>query len=142
MDKGRTPKQLLFGQLMQSRPFHGPKKRWHDEVVGDLHAMSVGDEWFRLCQIVSSGQRCVPELLKFWHKTEGQLITCAANVFSNIGTFYCVCGRCFRRKGDLTRHCNFCGASNLLLVQEESQNFAIMVHCSVGSCQVTKCVCV
>ena len=27
MDEGRSPKQLLFDELVKRRPFHGPKKR-------------------------------------------------------------------------------------------------------------------
>jgi len=50
MDDSHTPKQLLFGELLRRRPFHGVKKRWNDEVAGDLHAIGVGDGWFQLCQ--------------------------------------------------------------------------------------------
>jgi len=50
MDESRTPKQLLFGKLFKRRPFHRTKKRWRDEIVGDLCAIGVGDEWFQLCQ--------------------------------------------------------------------------------------------
>jgi len=31
-------------------------------------------------------------------------ITCAAKIFSNLGTFQCACGHNFWRKGDLTRN--------------------------------------
>jgi len=41
MDEGRTNKQLLFGELLQRWPFHDPKKRWRDEVVGDFHAIGA-----------------------------------------------------------------------------------------------------
>jgi len=47
MDEGRTPKQLLFGEVFRRRPFHGVKKRWRDEVAGDLHAIGIGDWWFQ-----------------------------------------------------------------------------------------------
>ena len=43
------------------------------------------------------------------------VITCAANIFSNLESCQCVCGRTLRRKGDLSRHRNFCRGSNLLL---------------------------
>ena len=43
MDDGCTPKQLLFVELLQKWPFDGVKKRWCDEVTGDLLAISVGD---------------------------------------------------------------------------------------------------
>ena len=50
MDEQRAPKQLLFGELVKRRPFQGPKKRWRDEVMSDLHALGVTDEWHWLCQ--------------------------------------------------------------------------------------------
>ena len=46
MDEGRTPKQLLFGELLRRRQFHGVKKRWRDEVAGDLRAIGIEDGWF------------------------------------------------------------------------------------------------
>ena len=114
----------LFGELMQRWPFHGPKERWHDEVVGDLCAIVVGDGWFQLCQ------DC-----KQWLEVCSSAVDVLAQ---NKGTMFF-----FQFRGDLPRHCNFCGASNLLLVQEESYNSAITVHCKcvcVHACVV--CVCV
>ena len=77
-------------------------------------------------------------------------ITCAANVFSNLRTFYCVCGRCFRKKGDLTRHCKFCGASILLLARTLPSWFTVlwaatkwpsMCVCGMCVCGMHVCVC-
>ena len=76
MDDGCTPKQLLFGELLRRQPFHGVKKRWCDEVTGDLHAISVGGG-FSYARIISSGQRYAPVLLTFLykhHKVEGQVL--------------------------------------------------------------------
>ena len=62
IDNDHIPKKLLFGELVKKYPFHGPKKRWCDEVMGDLRAIGVEDGWSR---IVRSGQSCVPVLLMF-----------------------------------------------------------------------------
>jgi len=45
----RLPKQLFFGELLKKRPFHGAKKRWRDEVMSDLWAISVED-WYVVSQ--------------------------------------------------------------------------------------------
>ena len=44
------PKQLLFGDLWKK--CHGTKKRWRDQLAGDLQAMheSLKDGWYQLCQ--------------------------------------------------------------------------------------------
>jgi len=84
--------------------------RWQDICV----QLALGMGGFSYVRIVNYGQNCVPVLLTFLQKTEK--ITCAANIFSNLESFQCVCGRTFRRKGDLSRHRNFCRGSNLLLV--------------------------
>jgi len=62
MDESRTPKQLLFGELLKTRPFHGTKKRWRDEIVGDLRAIGVGDEWFQLCQNRRQWYSCTTQM--------------------------------------------------------------------------------
>ena len=50
----RLPKQLLFGELLKKRPFHGAKKRWRDEMMSDLWAIGVED-WYAVCQDVKGG---------------------------------------------------------------------------------------
>ena len=36
----------LFGWLPQTRPFHGPKKRWRDSLKDDLSSLEINDgEW-------------------------------------------------------------------------------------------------
>ena len=51
MEDHRVPKQLLFGELVRTRPRHGPKKRWHDVVRSDLQAIGVSaDEWYAVAQ--------------------------------------------------------------------------------------------
>jgi len=45
MSVDRLLKQLLFRELLKKRPFHSAKKRWRDEVMSDLWAISVED-WY------------------------------------------------------------------------------------------------
>ena len=44
------PKQLLFGELQKKRACHGTKKRWRDQVAGDLQAIGLKYGWYQLCQ--------------------------------------------------------------------------------------------
>ena len=74
LDEGRIPKQLLFGELMQSLPFYGPKKRWCDEVAGDLHAMGVGDEWSQLCQNHKQWSEMCSSAVDVLAQNRGQLL--------------------------------------------------------------------
>ena len=50
MSDDRLPKQLLFGELQKTRPFHRTKKRWCHGVLSDLKAISIEDNWYSLCQ--------------------------------------------------------------------------------------------
>ena len=121
MDNDSIPKKLLFGELVKKCPFHGPKKRWRDELMDALHAISVEDDWYQLCQnhqAWSELSMC-SNAIDVLAPNRGAN-TCAANIFSDPRTFYCVCGRHFRRLGDLTRHCAFCGATSLSLVWDDS----------------------
>ena len=59
----------LLGELLRRRPSHGVKKRWHDEVAGDL---PLGMGGFGYARIVNCCQSCIPVLLTFLHKTEEQ----------------------------------------------------------------------
>ena len=40
-DNRRRPKQLLFGELLKSRPFHGTKQHWRDVVNTDLKSLNI-----------------------------------------------------------------------------------------------------
>jgi len=115
MGDGRTPKQILFGELLRRRPLHGVNKRWHDEVAGDLHAIGVG--WFQLCQDHKQCSEICSSAINILAQSRGT-VSYAANIFNNLET-NCMCGRSFRRKSDLTRHRNFCKATDLSLVQDE-----------------------
>ena len=35
----QIPKQLLFGELVKTRPRYGPKKRWRDLAVMDVRTL-------------------------------------------------------------------------------------------------------
>jgi len=48
MGDDRLPKQLLFRDFLK-RPFQGSKKRWRDELMSYLKAISVED-WYVVCQ--------------------------------------------------------------------------------------------
>ena len=37
MTDDRLPKQILFGELLSTRPFYGPKLIWRDRMQRDLH---------------------------------------------------------------------------------------------------------
>ena len=66
MSDDRLPKQLLFGELLATRPAHGPKLRWRDVVLGDIQRMGFDalswfsaaqdrSGWFDACQSILSG---------------------------------------------------------------------------------------
>eukprot|EP00117_Sycon_ciliatum_P010672 scpid14558/ scgid12480/ len=87
-----TPKQLLFGELPAPRPRHGPKKRWRDVVSTDLADLGV-TTWLESCQD-RPGWRQVASSTPPPRPAPDPLL--------------CVCGRPFRRPGDLKRHAKFC----------------------------------
>ena len=68
---------------MQRRPFHGPKKRWHNEVVGDLRAIGVVEGWFQLYQDCKQWSEICSSGVDILAKNRG-IVTCAANIFSNL----------------------------------------------------------
>ena len=37
------PKCILFGELDKTRPRHGPRKRWRDNVVSDMKDCQIVD---------------------------------------------------------------------------------------------------
>ena len=41
MSDDRLPKIVLFGELKNKHPGHGPKKRWRDLVSGDLQQLGM-----------------------------------------------------------------------------------------------------
>ena len=58
----------MVNYVLNPRPFHGVKKKWHNEVAGDLHVIGVGDEWFQL------RQDCKCSAIDILAQREGQLL--------------------------------------------------------------------
>ena len=112
MESSRMPKQLLFGELEKKRPSRGTKRRWRDLVAVDLKRTEMTDGWYDqaqdriawkvLCQdgVLSLVEQSHPG----WHP--------GASSCHTIDSYSCLCGRSFRRKGDLTRHRRFCSNSS------------------------------
>ena len=46
VDRDRTPKQILFAELLPPRPRHGPKRRWRDLAVRNLKEIGVLENGF------------------------------------------------------------------------------------------------
>ena len=91
MEADRLPKQIMFGELLSARPFHGPKLRWRDVVLHDLwiigfdatswySAVQGHGGWYDACQTFAS--RNVPT-------ASGPVVVA--------GSFVCECGKMFRR---------------------------------------------
>ena len=111
MSEERLPKMMLFGELRKKRPCHGTKKRWRDQMSGDLQAICMKEDWYQLCQDRKEWYgKCrtgVDEVASCKRRN-----TCAANCQDQGRSFVCQCGRTFRRQGDLTRHRKFCRWGN------------------------------
>ena len=50
MEDSRMPKQLLFGELVRTRPRHGTKRRWRDLAEADVQAVGLGGAWYEVAQ--------------------------------------------------------------------------------------------
>jgi len=106
MDDHRLPKQMLFGELLKSRPPHGVRRRWRDLALADITMTGIED-WYTTAQDRGEWAACCqPPAADSSVPAEGRV--CAANQSQLAGDFQCGCGRSFRRKGDLTRHSRFC----------------------------------
>ena len=91
---------MLFGELLTTRPFHGPKLWWRDVVLRDVQRMELvalnwyeeakdRSRWYDLCQTISSKG-----------VARGPIVV--------TGSFVCGCERTFNCSGDLNRHCKCC----------------------------------
>ena len=103
MSQDRLPKHLLFGELENTRPCHGTKKRWRDGVSADLKAIGVSDSWYDMTQ-----DRCLTCSDRIKEREESST-ECAAN--RTTPKLLVPCSRVFHRKGDLTRHSCFCACT-------------------------------
>ena len=72
----------MFDELLQRRTFHGVKKRWRDELTGDLHTIGVGDGWFQLYQDRKQWSEICSSAINILAQSRGT-ITCATNIFAN-----------------------------------------------------------
>ena len=90
MEEDRLPKRVLFGELRKKRACHGPKKRWRNQMSGDLQAVKMKEDWYQLCQDRKEWTvKChegVDEVAACRRKN-----TCAANRESQDKTIVCVC---------------------------------------------------
>ena len=43
-------KQVLFGRLKKTRPFHGVRLRWKDRVKKDMGSLKIYSHWFDRAQ--------------------------------------------------------------------------------------------
>jgi hypothetical protein len=60
MLNGIVPKKILFGWFCQPRPRCGPKKRWRDEIHGDLKTIGVDKkEWYEVSMTSRSDWRAI-----------------------------------------------------------------------------------
>ena len=50
MGDERMPIRMLFGELRKKRACHGTKKRWRDQVSGDLQMLGLKENWHEVCQ--------------------------------------------------------------------------------------------
>ena len=115
MPENRTPKQMLFGELTRSRPFHGVKMRWRDLAVDDLKAACIDEgTWMEVAhdrakwhQLSAANQ----------HMPTTTPQHCVATSARN-DSYSCTCGRSFKRQGDLTRHSRFCNGKSRQKIQQ------------------------
>lgn len=97
MNDDRLPKRLLFGELLATRPRHGPRKRWRDVVSSDLTVLDLtASSWYAAAQDRQSWRTLCQQKKD---RIEEPRVACPA------------CHRDFRRQSDLTRHAPFCKAT-------------------------------
>ena len=60
MPPSRAPKPVLFGERINTRPRHGPRKRWKDTVAADTAILGVAD-WYSAVQERSEWYSAVQE---------------------------------------------------------------------------------
>ena len=94
MNDTRLPKQVLFAEVTNTRPRHGPKRRWRDVAGSELRATVIPEaQWHHLAQ----DRRDRRERSRRKPPSQPQPRVSV-----------CVFGRDFCRPNDLSRHKNFC----------------------------------
>ena len=102
MEPSRMPKQLLYGELEKKRPSHGTKRRWRDLVTADIKAVNMDDGWYDLAQDRKAWRALYQEGLMSLVEQHHPGWPSGCSSSSTVGSYPCLCGRSFRRKGDLT----------------------------------------
>ena len=102
MPKYRIPQKCLFGWLPEPRPRGGPTRRWRDGIRADLKIMYIPEsEWYENAHGLRMEWRTT-----CWEALAEAVATqtsCRAPRPS--AQVSCqVCGRSFRREGDMKRH--------------------------------------
>ena len=106
------PKQLLFGELEKKRPSHGTKRRRRDLVAVDLKRMEMIDGWYDQAQDKRAWKALrLDGVLSLVEQSHPGWPPGATSCHTR-DSYSCLCGRSFRRKGDLTRHRRFCSNSS------------------------------
>ena len=119
MGNERIPKQLLLGELIKTRPRHGPKRWWRDLAVMDVR---IEGDWFTIAQDRQQWSAICEQI----HLPDNIVEVYAANRSSQQQTFSCICGHTFKCSGDLKRHQLFYGTHHLDRGNLEAPTF----HCS------------
>jgi len=137
MEDDRLPKRLLFGELVKKRLCHGTKKRWRDQMSGDLQAIGLKEGWYQLCQDRKQWSTSCHDGVEGVASCRKRN-TCAANRQQQEEHCQYDCRRTIRQKGDLTRHKRFCNfaQSRHVSAQVDTKGTAIMVFLTVGRLQV------
>ena len=78
-------------------------------MKADVEAIGVGEGWYVTCQNRKEWYRLCREGVEEVAGSR-QMNVCSAVRQSLKMGFVCLCGRQFRRKGDLTRHKRFCAS--------------------------------
>ena len=47
---GKLPKGMPFGELRKKKACHGTKKRWRDQMSGDLQVLGLRESWYVVCE--------------------------------------------------------------------------------------------
>ena len=111
MEDSRMPKQLLFGELVRTRPRHGTKRRWRDLAEADVQAVGLRRAWYEVAQDRKEWEEICRQC-RAYDSNEGGGHSAANSSNTNTDSSYpCSCGRSFRHQGDLTRHRRFCNGA-------------------------------
>ena len=102
MPDTRTPKRVLFDWLPQTRPAHGPRRRWRDVIRRDLRFLDLsGEHWYEAAQSRRSWRVTCSDGLEVAQQQQQQHQR-APSPERQVGCTQC--RRVFRREADKRRH--------------------------------------